>query len=229
MAEPPSSSNFPPTMARGPDDVTQTVHVVDDDGAILSSIESLVTAVGLSFRGYASGQEFLDDYHDTRPACAILDVRMPGMDGLELQKHMRERGITLPILFMTGHGDVSIAVEAMKGGAADFLEKPCRAQDLLERITWALEQDIEALPGQARLDEVARYLEVLTPDERHLLQLMSDGLTTDQLAVETGRDAGQIASMQESMQEKTGARSTSELLRWNLMLREHGDNDRHSN
>lgn len=221
-----SSSNFPPSMSRGPDDIPRTVHVVDDDAAILASIESLVTAVGLSFRGYDSGRDFLDRYEDTRPACAILDVRMTGMDGLELQAAMRDRGITLPILFMTGHGDVSIAVEAMKGGAADFLEKPCRAQDLLERINWALAQDLDALPEQERLDEIAGYLAGLTDDERTLLQLMSDGLTTDQLAVETGQDAQAIARLQSNMLEKTGARSTSELLRWNLMLREHGGSAR---
>ena len=128
-----------------------TVFVVDDDAAVRDSLRMLLKSVGLPVEVFESGQEFLDAERDDRPGCLVLDIRMPGMSGLELQVKLNERHSILPIIFITGHGDVPMAVEAMQAGAVDFIQKPFRDQDLLDRINQALEKDAGRTIGFVRL------------------------------------------------------------------------------
>ena len=124
-----------------PATVRPTIFVVDDDSAVRDALKLLLRSVGQAVETFGSAQEFLDAYSDDRPGCLVLDIRMPGMSGLELQQKLNERHSILPIIFITGHGDVPMAVEAMQAGAVDFIQKPFRDQDLIDRINQALEKD----------------------------------------------------------------------------------------
>ena len=124
-------------------DPTPTVFIVDDDEAVRSSLRLLIRSVGLQAQAFGSAQEFLATYDPDQPGCLVLDVRMPGMSGLELQQELNRRGATIPVMFITGHGDVPMAVEAMQHGAFDFLQKPFRDQDLLDRVQRALARDTQ--------------------------------------------------------------------------------------
>lgn len=160
----------------------QTVFVVDDDAGVRDSIAELVESVGLRAEGYASGQEFLEGRWLQRRGCLVLDVRMPEMSGLVLQRLLKEQGFNLPIIVLTGHGDVPIAVDAMKAGAFEFLQKPCRDQALLDSIIAALSHD--AATQNANLAEVdlARRVSTLTSREVEVLDLLLDGKTSKHIA-----------------------------------------------
>ena len=132
-----------------------TVYIVDDDNGVRSSIRVLMKSVGLPAAPFASAQEFLTAYHPNQPGCLVLDIRMPGMSGLELQQFLNLRGAVIPVIFITGHGDIPMAVEAMQQGAFDFLQKPFRDQDLLDRVQRALEKD---RGNRAQLREKNRIL-----------------------------------------------------------------------
>ena len=149
-----------------PKDQNPTVFIVDDDPAIRFAMQALMDSVNISHEIYASGDEFLENVAENRPGCLVLDIRMPGLGGLELQEELLQRGSTLPIIFITGHGDVPMAVDAMQKGAVDFIQKPFRDQDLLDRIREALKTDEErrleqqdARPRQLRSHELVRELE----------------------------------------------------------------------
>src|SRR6202048_4683575 len=151
------------------------VFIVDDDEAVRNSLRLLVKSVGLTAVALVSAQEFLTSYDPQQPGCLVLDVRMPGMSGLELQQRLNLRGAVIPVIFITGHGDVPMAVEAMQQGAFDFLQKPFRDQDLIDRIQRALAKD---QTGRAELRERARIqerLESLTAREREVLELVTSG------------------------------------------------------
>jgi two-component system, LuxR family, response regulator FixJ len=163
-----------------------TVFIVDDDAAIRKSLEMLLKSVGHASESYRSAQEFLDAYEPSRPGCLILDIRMPGMSGLELQRTLRERGHEIPVIIITGHGDVPVAVRSLKEGALEFLEKPFSKQMLLEHVREALQRDAasRSLRGshQARTSKLA----LLTPREQEVLELVVAGKVSKEIAAQLG-------------------------------------------
>jgi two-component system, LuxR family, response regulator FixJ len=196
-----------------------TVYIVDDDDAIRSALRLLLKSVGLAATTVPSAQEFLATYDPQQPGCLILDVRMPGMSGLELQQQLNLRGAIIPVIFITGHGDVPMAVEAMQQGAFDFLQKPFRDQDLIERIQRALAKD---QTGRAELQERARIkerLESLTAREREVLELVTSGKPNKIMAADLGVSQRTVEIHRARVMEKMGASSLAQLVRMVLNLK----------
>jgi FixJ family two-component response regulator len=192
---------------------TQTVFIVDDDEAVRSSLKLLLKTLGVSAVAYASAPEFLAAFDASRAGCLVLDIRMPGMSGLELQQELNVRGALLPIIFITGHGDVPMAVEAMQHGAMDFLQKPFRDQDLIDRINKALERD---RIGRELLDNRARILsliESLTPREREVLEQVTQGKINKVIAAAMGLSQRTVEIHRAHIMEKMGANSLAHLVR----------------
>ena len=152
-----------------------TVFVVDDDPGVSDSIRLLLRSVGLPSEAFSSATDFLEAYDPERAGCLVLDVRMPGMSGLDLQARLQEVGSTLPIIFVTAHGDVPMAVDAVKAGALDFVQKPFRDQELLDMIQEALEADAQARAERRDLAEIRNRLDSLTPREREVMDLVVSG------------------------------------------------------
>lgn len=190
-----------------------TVFVVDDDDAVRSSLRLLLRSVGLSATALSSAQEFLDSYDPQQPGCLVLDVRMPGMSGLELQQQLNLRGAIIPVIFITGHGDVPMAVEAMQHGAFDFLQKPFRDQDLIDRVQRALEKDAANREELRRLDVIRRRLQSLTPRERQVLQLVTSGKPNKVMAAELGVSQRTVEVHRARVMEKMQAGSLAQLVR----------------
>ena len=190
-----------------------TVFIVDDDDAVRNSLRLLLKSVGLTASALASAHEFLSTYDPQQPGCLILDVRMPGMSGLELQQQLNMRGAVIPVIFITGHGDIPMAVEAMQHGAFDFLQKPFRDQDLIDRIQRALAKDAKS---RAALKEHARIrsrLESLTPREREVMQLMTRGKPNKVMAADLGVSQRTVEIHRARVMEKSGATSLAQLVR----------------
>ena len=162
------------------------VFVVDDDQAMRRSMEMLIGSVGLHVETFPSAQEFLRVYDPNQPGCMVLDVRMPGMSGLELQTTLRERNIDLPIIMVTGHGDVPVAVQALKNGAFEFLEKPFSAQILLEYIHDALHRDMENRLQRSKQDDIVNRLATLTERERQVMDQVVVGKVNKEIAASLG-------------------------------------------
>lgn len=179
------------------------VFVVDDDEAFRDSVRVLLAAAGLASEGYPSAAEFLEGYQDV-PGCLLLDVRMPGTSGLVLQDELAARGMRVPIVFVTGHGDVPMAVEAMKKGAVDFIEKPYRDEELLERVRRALAADEEQRRARA-------LAERLTPREREVLARVLAGKTGRATAAELGVTEKTIEFHRAHIMQKLGARTREQL------------------
>ena len=148
-----------------PKELPPTVFIVDDDEAVRNSLRFLFKSVGVATKAFASAAEFLDNYQPSQPGCLVLDVRMPGMSGLELQEQLNLRGAVIPVIFITGHGDIPMAVEAMQHGAFDFLQKPFRDQDLIDRIQRALAKDAKNRASLKEHDRIRSRFETLTPRE----------------------------------------------------------------
>ena len=157
------------------DEELRLIHLVDDDEAIRRSVGFMLKTSGYHVRTYDSGVEFLKGAPNLEAGCILLDVRMPGMDGLEVQAALRDKGVTLPVVIMTGHGDVSLAVQAMKAGAVDFIEKPFEKAVLLSAIEHGVERLRKSAANLDRADEAAVRLQALTPREREVLELMAEG------------------------------------------------------
>jgi two-component system response regulator FixJ len=192
---------------------TATVFIVDDDEGVRNSLRFLLKSVGLATRALDSASEFLETYEPSQPGCLVLDVRMPGMSGLELQQQLNLRGAVIPVIFITGHGDIPMAVEAMQQGAFDFLQKPFRDQDLIDRIQRALERDAR---NRSALNEHARIrerLELLTPREREVLALMTRGKPNKVMAAELGVSQRTVEIHRARVMEKSGAASLAQLVR----------------
>ena len=190
-----------------------TVFVVDDDEGVRNSLRFLLKSVGLQTQTLGSASEFLDTYKPSQPGCLVLDVRMPGMSGLELQQQLNLRGAVIPVIFITGHGDIPMAVEAMQQGAFDFLQKPFRDQDLIDRIQRALERDNR---NRAALDQHAKIrerLDSLTPREREVLALMTRGKPNKIMAAELGVSQRTVEIHRARVMEKSGAASLAQLVR----------------
>lgn len=193
-----------------------TIYVVDDDEGVRNSLRFLLKSVGLTARTLASAQAFLESYQPKQPGCVVLDVRMPGMSGLELQQQLNLRGAIIPVIFITGHGDIPMAVEAMQHGAFDFLQKPFRDQDLIERIHRALERDARNRAALAHRDRIRERFESLTPREHEVLSLMTRGKPNKVMAAELGVSQRTVEIHRARVMDKMGARSLPELIRFAL-------------
>jgi FixJ family two-component response regulator len=189
------------------------VFVVDDDEGMRQSLKNLIGSVGLRVEAFASAQEFLRSKLTDVPGCLVLDVRLPGLSGLDLQKRMAEAGIEIPIIFITGHGDIPMTVQAMKAGAVEFLTKPFRDQDLLDAIQQALEHDRKTREQRAEIEKLRSRLESLTPREREVMGLVVAGLLNKQIAGELGTSETTIKIHRHQVMEKMGAGSLAELVR----------------
>lgn len=193
-----------------------TVFVVDDDGAVRGSLRLLLKSVGLNVRTFDSGQAFLDEYSDELSGCLILDVRMPDITGSALQRELNLRGCLLPVIFITGHGDVSMAVEAMQNGAFDFVQKPFHDQDLLERVQRALERDERTRAALAEKQILRDRFDSLTPREREVLDQLILGASNKVMAYELNISQRTIEIHRARIMEKMQAESLAELVRMTL-------------
>jgi FixJ family two-component response regulator len=196
-----------------------TVFVVDDDQAVRQSLDLLIKSVGLPVCTFASAQEFLDRFDPAQPGCLVLDVRMPGMSGLELQRQLKERGIDIPVIIVTGHGDVPIAVRAMKDGALEFLEKPFSKQMLLEHIRDALQRDAVQRRARAKQVDISERLAALTEREREVMELVIAGKPSKLVAMELGISKKTVDVHRARVMQKLGVRSLPELVELALAAR----------
>jgi two-component system, LuxR family, response regulator FixJ len=199
-------------------DLPTTVFVIDDDQAVRDSVRLLLKSVGLPARTHASAQEFLPNYDARQPGCLIVDIRMPGMSGLELQEQLNLRGATIPLIFITGHGDIPMAVEAMQHGAFDFLQKPFRDQDLIDRVQRALERDTSIRTQLQATDRVRECLATLTPREREVLELVTAGKANKVMADDLGVSQRTIEIHRSRVMEKMQAHSLAQLVRMTMDL-----------
>jgi FixJ family two-component response regulator len=195
-----------------------TVHIVDDDDAVRKSLQLLFRTVGIDAVAHASGDDFLDQFDDSVEGCILLDIRMPGMSGLEVQKQLHERGSTLPIIFITGHGDVPMAVEAMQLGAFDFLQKPFRDQDLMDRVSRALSENQEQRETIEFKQEVAQRYESLTPREKEVMACVVKGQANKVIAMDRDVSQRTVEIHRARVMEKMQARSLAELVRMSIQI-----------
>ncbi|CAH2398594.1 response regulator transcription factor [Mesorhizobium ventifaucium] len=186
--------------------------VIDDDAAVRDALEELLNSVGIDTISFSSGQEVLDATLPDRPSCLVLDVRMPGLSGLDLQNLLASKGIRTPIVFLTGHGDIAMSVEAMKAGAVDFLTKPVRDQTFLDAVSTAIATDVaRRAASTASRNSVALY-ETLTPREREVLKLVVSGAMNKQIASDLGISEITVKLHRSNMMKKMNARSISHLI-----------------
>ena len=189
------------------------VHLVDDDDAIRRSVSFALKTSGFQVRVYEDGDGILKVAPDLEAGCILLDIRMPGMDGLEVQEALKSKGVTLPVVIMTGHGDVSLAVRAMKAGAVDFIEKPFEKAVLLSAIENGVERLKRSAASVDRADEAAVRLQALTPREREVLDGLAKGLPNKTIAYDLGISPRTVEIHRANVMSKLGARSLSEALR----------------
>ena len=199
-------------------DAEAMVFVIDDDESIREALHSLIRSVGLSVATFASAHEFLESNRPDVPACLILDVRMPGLSGLDLQRDLSEANIHIPIIFITGHGDIPMSVRAMKAGAVEFLTKPFRDQDLLDAIQQALDRDRRARSQQADSAGLRNRFHSLTPRETEVFELVVKGLLNKQIALQLGTSEITIKLHRRQVMEKMQADSLADLVRMSERL-----------
>jgi FixJ family two-component response regulator len=195
-----------------------TVYIVDDDPAIRIAMQALLESVNIEHEIFASADEFLQDEEKHRSGCLVLDIRMPGLGGLELQDELISRGGTLPIIFITGHGDVPMAVDAMQKGAVDFIQKPFRDQELLDRIREALSTDKQRREERDRQTEVMGRLERLTNREKEVFDLVVTGKPNKVIAYELDVSQRTVEIHRARVMEKMEARSLADLVRMHMSL-----------
>jgi FixJ family two-component response regulator len=198
------------------------VYIVDDDAAVRASLRALLGSVGLPAVDFASGEAFLQAVDGGTRGCLLLDVRMPGMSGLQLQQELRDRGIHIPVIVITGHADVPMAVRAMKAGAKDFMEKPFNHQQLLDRIQGCLEADAQSYSEERRRRETGAVLARLTARELEVLKLLVTGRSSKTIAAACGISEKTVDAHRASVTKKTGARSIAELVRLWLLVHPPG-------
>jgi two-component system, LuxR family, response regulator FixJ len=188
------------------------IYVVDDDAAVRDALGLLLRSVGLDCTLFESALAFLDAYDSSRHSCLVADIRMPGLSGLELQQRLNEQRADIPIIFVTGHGDVPMAVNAMKSGAADFIQKPFRDQDLLDRIHKALQQDGERRAARAHENSIRERLALLTPREAEVMERVIKGQANKVIAMDLGVSQRTVELHRARVMRKLGMRSLAELV-----------------
>ncbi len=196
----------------------RTVIVVDDDEALRDSLELLMASVGLEVLTYASAASFLGDLPDVHPACIVMDIRMPGMSGAQLFAELSRGGVRWPVLFLTGHGDVPLAVELMREGAFDFLEKPCRESQLIDRVQQAIDLDAESRRSDADLALLRSHYQALTAREKEIYDALTQGKANKAIAIELGISQRTVELHRARVMEKMTAASFADLLRMKFAL-----------
>ncbi|MBI3463967.1 MAG: response regulator transcription factor [Planctomycetes bacterium] len=196
-----------------------TVFIVDDDTAVRESLCDLVQAIGLNVETHAGAQEFLDAYDPARPGCLVVDVRMPGMSGLALQEQLAARGVRIPLIMITGHADVPMAVRTMERGAFDFLEKPFRAQVLLDQIQRAIQRDQQIRQQERRRAQIAGRMALLTPRERAVLDRVLEGRANKVIAAQLGISKRTVEVHRAQVMHKLEVDSLAELMQQVLFFR----------
>ena len=194
------------------------IYIVDDDDGMRRALTVLMTTVGYQPAAFARPAEFLAKYDPNQASCLVLDVRMPEMSGLEVQQQLNRNGAMLPVILITGHGDIPMAVQAMKDGAFDFLQKPFRDQDLLDRINAALKQDAQNRDSVDRLADLRQRSASLTPREREVLEHVVDGKANKVIAIDLGLSERTVEIHRANVMEKMGARSVAHLVKMHLTL-----------
>ena len=209
-------------------DTDPIVFVVDDDSSVRESLVDLISSVGLKAKAFNSAREFLRHKRPDAPACLVLDVRLPGTSGMDLQQELAKSEEPLPIIFITGHGDIPMSVRAIKAGAVEFLTKPFRDQDLLDAIQQALKTDRAAREQRVRANELRHRYETLTPREREVMQLVVTGLLNKQIAGELGTSEITIKMHRGQVMHKMKAESVVELLRMAEAIAIHDPGQSHT-
>jgi FixJ family two-component response regulator len=194
------------------------VYVVDDDASVRDAIRRLISTIGLRVHTFGSAAEFLESKREEVPGCLVLDVRLPDLSGLEFQRALSDRAIHIPIVFVTGHGDIPMSVRAMKAGAIGFLTKPFRGQELLDAVQEAIAKDRVSASERARLADIQCRYESLTAREREVLQLVASGLLNKQVAAELGASELTIKTHRARVMQKMGAESLADLVRMSEKL-----------
>lgn len=187
--------------------------IVDDDQSLRAALDSLFRSVGIETRQFASAAEFLGEPHPAGPACLVLDVRLPGANGLDFQDQLIEMGVPIPIVFMTGHADVPMSVRAMKAGAVDFLPKPFRDQDMLDAVASALEQDRARRAELSKTDDVRTRFATLSPREQQVMTLVASGKLNKQVAGDLELSEITVKIHRGAAMRKMGAKSLADLVR----------------
>jgi two-component system response regulator FixJ len=195
------------------------VFIVDDDAAVRRSIRMLIRTIGIEAEAFASAKEFLDAYDPNRPGCLVLDVRMPGMSGLELQEKLSDMDANLPIIFVTAHGDVPMAVNAMRSGAVDFIQKPFRDQELIDRVQQALEQDARSRAALAGKEEIQRRVSTLTPREREVMEMVVAGRANKVIAANLSLSERTVEIHRSRVMKKMEAESLPQLVQMMVSLK----------
>ncbi len=195
-----------------------TVFVVDDDEEVRGALKLLFESVGLPVICYPSAVDYLDQFDESLPGCLVVDIRMPGMSGLDMQEKLVERPIHPPVIIITGHGDVPMAVRAVQAGAVDFIEKPFRDQILLDSVHRAIEMDAERRGEASRLSEIREHLDQLTPREREVLDLVISGMRNKNISEQLGITLSTVEAHRSRVMEKMQADSLSHLMRMMLTL-----------
>ncbi len=197
---------------------SQVVFVVDDDASMRDAISRLLNAIGLTVQTFASAREFLNGKLPDVPGCVVLDVRLPGLSGLDLQREMVERGIHIPVVFITGHGDIPMSVQAMKAGAVEFLTKPFRDQDLLDAVRSGIQLDRKEREERAELTELRDCVRQLTQREQEVMSLVVSGLLNKQIALQLGTSEKTIKIHRSQVMRKMRANSLADLVRMSQKL-----------
>jgi two-component system, LuxR family, response regulator FixJ len=201
-------------------DAGGTVFIIDDDAEMCELIKQLVSSIGLPVETFGSADEFLRAYVPTRPGCIVTDVRLPGMSGLELQEALAQRNSYLPVIVVSGHADVAMAVRAMRSHALDVLQKPFNKQDLLDRVQQALRADAERRRQSVSNEAVTARIAALTPREREIMELVVQGLANKQMAYQLGLSEKTIETHRSRVMKKMSVDSVAELVRMVLVMKD---------